>query len=73
MTINLTTAGESSQPISITWIISTLPRATEKIVSVLPAVQSDEKLLQIDPWIQAGLILADLIRPANEINERAVA
>ena len=53
-------------------ITFTINRGTGKIVSVAPVVNSDEELAQLEPWIQACLILSDLIRPAK-INTRAAA
>lgn len=44
-----------------------------KIVSVTPVVNSDEELNQLTPWIQACLILGDLIRPSSKPDRRAAA
>ena len=59
----------NSQPFShVTFAID---RNAGKIASVVPIVNSDEELTQLEGWIQACLILSDLIRPAKEIKKAA--
>ena len=59
----------NSQPISR--VTFTIDRHAGKIASVVPVVNSDEELTQLEPWIEACLALSDLIRLAKEIKQAA--
>ena len=63
---------ESRQQGTVCRVIFTVDRDSAKILSVRSVVDSDEELAQLEPWIQACLILSDLIRPAK-IDTRAAA
>jgi hypothetical protein len=69
----LITAQRASQVKRIARVIFTIDRDTAKVVSIAPIVDSDEELNQLEPWLQACLILSDLIRIAKENNERVAA
>jgi uncharacterized protein YjaG (DUF416 family) len=61
-----------SQPASVTNVTFAIHRQSGKIVAVKPVVDSDEELRQVNPWIDACLILSDLIRPAaNNVQKAA--
>jgi len=68
----LSTEPKSGQVRSISRIIFSVDRGTGKIISAVPVVDSDEELAALEPWIQAALILSELIRPAK-IDTRAAA
>ena len=60
------------QPASITNITFAIDRQAGKIVAVKPIVDSDEELQQVSAWIDACLILSDLIKPAaNDVQKAA--
>jgi hypothetical protein len=63
----------SQQAKLITRVIFAIDRSTGKIDAVYPAVLSDAQLAEVDPWIQACIILSDLIRPMNPANEARAA
>jgi len=58
----LSTAQQSGQATSISRVVFIVDRTTGKVISVAPAVNTDEELAQLDPWIQACLMLSDLIK-----------
>lgn len=69
--ITLITEERASQPRSISRVIFMIDRKSGKIISVAPVVDSDEELAQIELFIEACIILSDLIRPAKDIDQKA--
>lgn len=67
----LNTELQSRQARAISRVVFTIDREQGKIVSVLPAVDSDEELRQLEEWIEAALILSDLIQPRPEARAAA--
>ena len=65
----LDTETKTGQGKSVTRVVFTIDRATGKIDSVHPAVLSEAELAEVDPWIQACIVLSDLIRPVNPESE----
>ena len=69
----LITESGASQSRSLTRVIFSIDLEAGKLVSVVPCVNSDVEMQQIDPWIQAVLILSDVIRPAAKYEDRRAA
>jgi len=64
---------ESRQQGTVCRVIFTVDRDSAKILSVTPVVDSDEELAQLEPWIQACLILSELISCPKHSQDRAAA
>ena len=62
---------ESSQQRTVCRVIFTVDRTTGKVISAEPVVDTDEELAQIEPFIEACLILSALIQPVKNIQKAA--
>ena len=69
----LSTEPKCGQVRSTNSVVFTVDRTTAKIVSVAPVVDSDEELAELEPWIEACLILAALIKCPKQSQDRVAA
>lgn len=67
----LTTPKDANQRKSISRVIFSIDRNSGRIISVVPTVDTDQELHQLEPWIEAALILSDLIQPRPEARAAA--